>query len=1151
MNPTLSASAWTSLLKRYKDKKFDGKQLTDALKRNARSQTEATLRAVIAVARQLKDKAPDRDLLEHLDDVVDAASEELEAAGKESTDDDLKSLLAACRKRTADKPLYFAVAPGKIAGLVLKRRAISEADKKRARDERPDGQAPALEGKVYSDSGAIVFDFGTDTPPGGLAKQIKRTALARASTNIRVKLRHAGGDIDDEHDVEPAAPDASTTWRQRVAQFASEAVRRSEPPIRDPDGALLSLTNAARTLVSTLLADKTLPPDIAQELRNQVAKALQQAHTALEKARAAAPASRDGSPAASGGSLDEQLRSLEPLRARVASVPVTANDRSTGIFKHNFASTWADLVDAAKRGDAATFATLRQRAVDLGKAAIDNNRAFTAFHVDLAAADAELERARNVPKDANSDTLRRLVAAFQQADRELHDFSASCRWQKARDQLVNVVQLARHIDQGRGAARDQRARDLAKAKADRTEFERLANVTLQPLDFRQASPDERQLRARLAGGDREFAVYVTAHERMQQAHAIWTKISQDDKAPRETREKAALAARTAAQQLVTIAGPLADELGKQLPTADDPDTKKKRERVDGSLKTARQFLIGLSIRELGTPDPVHGWSEDQQRQVLQLRAQIAFETGYARGSSLNEEGTSGASISFWVESKEPSTDGTGQRTKNFIFKPILESGANTVEELRAATANESLAASTGQLLERMTGLQLGVPTTAVVELDSSALAVTDKAHRGRHVGSLQQFERTDGAVTELPGGLGQVAPEECQKLAILDILTLNYDRNDGNVLARRGGPNGSPQLVPIDHGGTFPSAKKLRQGGAHEIGGINNNGGVKNMLLTIPGSHEPFSPQMLRSIELLDPEAMRQGMLDHLKMLAAAHPQLACTGPEAEEKVMLSMRSAEFLKLAAPTLSPAMIQITIAENVALFTDFKTAVPSFAPRLIQAASARRDAQKELLTLPKALRSRVARELQGLNWTDVDRLLTEHPEEALLAWKLKIPCTAGVDIVAATRGATRQAASTAAARRYLAEARTLLDEDGIAPGTFLQQQRTLEQTVPATAADARTHELRAQRQYQAVAVALLQSLRTSGDAAYKQAMARVHDADTRSKVEMLYTDFKRACGAELNVQTAKDFAQTLAAFVQAREKFAREMAEEREARQGLGS
>jgi hypothetical protein len=83
--------------------------------------------------------------------------------------------------------------------------------------------------------------------------------------------------------------------------------------------------------------------------------------------------------------------------------------------------------------------------------------------------------------------------------------------------------------------------------------------------------------------------------------------------------------------------------------------------------------------------------------------------------------------------------------------------------------------------------------------DASDLGNKNKKLVIKH-GSAQKF--IEGA--EEAGNFGNklFPDEEVRKIAILDIRTLNCDRNDGNILVQK--VNGKYHLIPIDHGLTFP-----------------------------------------------------------------------------------------------------------------------------------------------------------------------------------------------------------------------------------------------------------------------------------------------------------------------------------------------------------
>ena len=71
----------------------------------------------------------------------------------------------------------------------------------------------------------------------------------------------------------------------------------------------------------------------------------------------------------------------------------------------------------------------------------------------------------------------------------------------------------------------------------------------------------------------------------------------------------------------------------------------------------------------------------------------------------------------------------------------------------------------------------------------------------RKYGSLQQFVQSDTTCEDL--GYSAFSIEEVHKIAVLDLRLANADRNEGNILAKRG-LDGAWQLTPIDHSYCLP-----------------------------------------------------------------------------------------------------------------------------------------------------------------------------------------------------------------------------------------------------------------------------------------------------------------------------------------------------------
>ena len=114
----------------------------------------------------------------------------------EQTDDDLITELKAARRQKRN----FVLGIGKKAGLVLARKAISSAHKKKAK-ELSDGGTKMVIGGVQAEGNKYTFLLD-DKPPGGLAKKIKQAVLLQTGLKITVIVKGGGVEISDEADTD-------------------------------------------------------------------------------------------------------------------------------------------------------------------------------------------------------------------------------------------------------------------------------------------------------------------------------------------------------------------------------------------------------------------------------------------------------------------------------------------------------------------------------------------------------------------------------------------------------------------------------------------------------------------------------------------------------------------------------------------------------------------------------------------------------------------------------------------------------------------------------------------------------------------------------------------------------------------------------------
>jgi hypothetical protein len=106
-----------------------------------------------------------------------------------------------------------------------------------------------------------------------------------------------------------------------------------------------------------------------------------------------------------------------------------------------------------------------------------------------------------------------------------------------------------------------------------------------------------------------------------------------------------------------------------------------------------------------------------------------------------------------------------------------------------------------------TGHFAHVPQTTLVHCSHTKFSHRDQSQQGPKLGSFQAFAFSDGLAEDFSSSKFPV--DEVHRIALLDIRTLNCDRNAGNLLVRRNLPGSSLSLVPIDHGYCLPEVLEI------------------------------------------------------------------------------------------------------------------------------------------------------------------------------------------------------------------------------------------------------------------------------------------------------------------------------------------------------
>ncbi len=407
----------------------------------------------------------------------------------------------------------------------------------------------------------------------------------------------------------------------------------------------------------------------------------------------------------------------------------------------------------------------------------------------------------------------------------------------------------------------------------------------------------------------------------------------------------------------------------------DPTDSGRADKCRAALTAVRKLRQGTA-RESLPPPP---WSEEQAREARRIEVASLLDNGaVARPPS-----TKGESDSFFLK------DSSGKTA--FIFKP--KQGENVKEGGREGegVAREVLTSKFNDQMKDMIGVDFGVCATGLARLDSDSfaqeedaenedLAKRPKSQVKSRVGALQQTVANQGNLLDQCGNDPTVAEkipvEDVQKIALLDFLTLQGDRNPENILVRDEG--GKKRLVPIDGGFAFPTTDMVStfgQGMSAEVKG-GKTGKVQpgqNGLMQLPQTDQKFTPEMLKAIEKIDPSAIVRGMKQANAEMTSQAPEL--DGMVGDENLENMRRAAVFLKKAAPDFTVA----ELAEAYA--TDFKKllALPAnkldaAIGKLLETMGARRDFKKDVRSAELTYQELGGdQELTRLGWNAQDDLL----------------------------------------------------------------------------------------------------------------------------------------------------------------------------------
>jgi hypothetical protein len=372
----------------------------------------------------------------------------------------------------------------------------------------------------------------------------------------------------------------------------------------------------------------------------------------------------------------------------------------------------------------------------------------------------------------------------------------------------------------------------------------------------------------------------------------------------------------------------------------------------------------LAQKDLGAAE---AWGPAQEHQAGAIYAKALFETGDTAAARVqaSKVGSGGVNQSWWVEKQG---DPNGPK-KKFIFKP-----AELEKELPGfppggSACREVLGKAVADKLQALTGLDFRAPETLLVNVAKGRLAgFNDRdPEKPETVGSMQHFTKVGGELADelkrYPDLAKRIPKEECQKMAVLDLVSLNTDRHSGNFLVA-GADTASPSLVPIDHGLVLPSRAGLESR-------FSCLGPPHTALSKFPAAEEPFTPEMAALVAAIDPAEVVKGLAEAQEVMEKQHPDQARKANIGKDNFDLVVRSCQFLKAGvAAGLSPAeLFDAHVHYQSAIFdTPPEGAEAAFA-KVIQGVRARSPLRMQAMQAmpggPDDVEP-VARDLQALGW-----------------------------------------------------------------------------------------------------------------------------------------------------------------------------------------
>lgn len=790
---------WKAVLKKSENRSVKKTGISETLddyasglKKNDTSKMLSALERLKTTAEQVKRKFKDHDtVVTFLDGSLKAArarQQELAKQVDDRDDDDenesnsLGKALARVKKLGEDKAWHFVLVPGKPSpGFVISKKPPKKKELNAAFEMRGK-RSVFFVGRAFFESGKYILKL-EDKPVPGLAKAAKRAAQIHAEANIKVIVRGAGVDLEDDADIEPTGgeDDAPAVDQGRYEAFqarlakVSTAVDKFETSANAKvDGASDGVRGAINMLLGQVEKDDTLGQDEKLALNT----ALTDLMTRVDVAAQPDPVDPGAKypTLAQWEKLIEGLVRLDPSRREDAQKRLLAK-----IAEVRKQVQGDDALVNPRRGE---INDILRQAIELLKNALESRDS-------LAEAGEDEE---------NADLAKRIMGI-----------------ERRYDQMLKTPGLDTDRVEKVGKAFKILRKVFAEGKLDPDDM-RITRVEDILEDMAKRAFGAQQDTKKSEGHEQMHAALKPAMTFMKRA-MIPTGLIKDPQAIRDaapnTPELAQMltAMNAATNQPGEASGAAMEKAARDLMTKAGADSDLGQLATE-VLARATMMQMVAEYDNLGDPP----WGPAQADIASELQAQLFFLEGAITGQKANYEapdlgGDGGASESWWIERQEIETPGEPTKgKKQYIFKPSsreaavmagLPVGSGAPREVLAKRLDELMAGA---------GFDIGVSPTTLANIDASHLATMDPGD-GSMMGSMQQLAPADGALADKTDDFAAFSENIDKKsfddVAVFDMIFANLDRHAANMLFATDPETGKAHLVPIDHGSALPDPEAL------------------------------------------------------------------------------------------------------------------------------------------------------------------------------------------------------------------------------------------------------------------------------------------------------------------------------------------------------